>query len=136
MKIIVCSDHLETQKSGEKSNNLEAKTPTTIEMKSVSCESKTLTLEPNINPPTIIMSSVTPPSISPVAGSSLPLPLNSNSGSSSPLGSPNVSTPTHPLLSTRRDSTTQVIFLLLFSFSTFYQCFQFDFLHEIVSINE
>ncbi|XP_051164393.1 uncharacterized protein LOC127283500 isoform X3 [Leptopilina boulardi] len=102
-------DHLETQRSAEKTNNLEAKTPTTtIEMKSVSCESKTLTLEPNINPPTIVMSSVTPPSISPIAGSSLPLPGNSNSGSSSPVGSPNVSTtPTHPLLSTRRDSTTQ-----------------------------
>ncbi|KAG5336569.1 RPGP1 protein, partial [Acromyrmex charruanus] len=66
-------------------------------------------LDTSVNPPTIVMSSVTPPAISPTAGSSLPLPGTSTSGSSSPVGSPNVNnTPTHPLLSTRRDSTTQV----------------------------
>ncbi|KAL6267177.1 hypothetical protein P5V15_000256 [Pogonomyrmex californicus] len=66
-------------------------------------------LDTSVNPPTIVMSSVTPPAISPTAGSNLPLPGTSTSGSSSPVGSPNVnSTPTHPLLSTRRDSTTQV----------------------------
>ncbi|XP_072753921.1 uncharacterized protein Rsh isoform X4 [Anoplolepis gracilipes] len=67
-----------------------------------------INLDTSINPPTIVMSSVTPPAISPTAGSSLPLPGTSTSGSSSPVGSPNVNnTPTHPLLSTRRDSTTQ-----------------------------
>jgi len=69
-------------------------------------------LDASVNPPTIVMSSVTPPAISPTTGSSLPLPgtsVASTSGSSSPVGSPNVNnTPTHPLLSTRRDSTTQV----------------------------
>ncbi|KYN42942.1 hypothetical protein ALC56_02746 [Trachymyrmex septentrionalis] len=68
-------------------------------------------LDTSVNPPTIVMSSVTPPAISPTAGSSLPLPGTSTSGSSSPVGSPNVNnTPTHPLLSTRRDSTTQCNF--------------------------
>ncbi|XP_011882634.1 PREDICTED: uncharacterized protein LOC105570208 isoform X2 [Vollenhovia emeryi] len=68
-------------------------------------------LDVSVNPPTIVMSSVTPPAISPTAGSSLPLPGTSTSGSSSPVGSPNVNnTPTHPLLSTRRDSTTQCNF--------------------------
>ncbi|KMQ98689.1 rap1 gtpase-activating protein [Lasius niger] len=67
-----------------------------------------MNLDASMNPPTIVMSSVTPPAISPTAGSSLPLPGTSTSGSSSPVGSPNVNnTPTHPLLSTRRDSTTQ-----------------------------
>lgn len=66
-------------------------------------------LDASVNPPTIVMSSVTPPAISPTAGSSLPLPGTSTSGSSSPVGSPNVNNaPMHPLLSTRRDSTTQV----------------------------
>ncbi|XP_011692326.1 PREDICTED: uncharacterized protein LOC105452685 [Wasmannia auropunctata] len=69
------------------------------------------TLDASVSPPTIVMSSVTPPAISPTAGSSLPLPGTSTSGSSSPVGSPNVNnTPTHPLLSTRRDSTTQCNF--------------------------
>ena len=71
-------------------------------------EGKNLTLESSITPPTIVMSSVTPPSVSPTVGSNLPLPGTSTSGSSSPVGSPNVSTPTHPMLTTRRDSTTQV----------------------------
>ncbi|XP_076752653.1 rap GTPase activating protein radish isoform X1 [Xylocopa sonorina] len=70
-------------------------------------EGKNLTLDATITPPTIVMSSVTPPSVSPTTGSSLPLPGTSTSGSSSPVGSPNVNTPTHPLLATRRDSTTQ-----------------------------
>ncbi|XP_054013648.1 uncharacterized protein LOC128895244 isoform X1 [Hylaeus anthracinus] len=78
----------------------------TVEPK-VILDSKNLTLEASITPPTIIMSSVTPPTVSPTIGSSLPLPGTSPSGSSSPVGSPNVNTPTHPLLSTRRDSTTQ-----------------------------
>ena len=111
----VFRDHLEAQRSSDRSDrssSLEAKTTSTtltVETRSVTTECKTLTLEPNINPPTIVMSSVTPPAISPVAGSSLPLPGTSTSGSSSPVGSPNVSTtPTHPLLTTRRDSTTQV----------------------------
>ncbi|XP_076180512.1 rap GTPase activating protein radish isoform X2 [Ptiloglossa arizonensis] len=78
----------------------------TVETKAV-LETKNLTLEAPITPPTIIMSSVTPPSVSPTIGSSLPLPGTSTSGSSSPVGSPNVNTPTHPLLTTRRDSTTQ-----------------------------
>ncbi|XP_012054412.1 PREDICTED: uncharacterized protein LOC105617466 [Atta cephalotes] len=70
-----------------------------------------VSLDASMNPPTIVMSSVTPPAISPTAGSSLPLPGTSTSGSSSPVGSPNVNnTPTHPLLSTRRDSTTQCNF--------------------------
>lgn len=74
-----------------------------------------INLDGSMNPPTIVMSSVTPPAISPTAGSSLPLPGTSTSGSSSPVGSPNVNnTPTHPLLSTRRDSTTQVNFAFFF----------------------
>lgn len=82
-------------------------------MSTLSVDTKTgfekSTLDTSVNPPTIVMSSVTPPAISPTAGSSLPLPGTSTSGSSSPVGSPNVNnTPTHPLLSTRRDSTTQV----------------------------
>ena len=108
-------DHLEAQRSSDKSDrssSFEARTMSstlTVEMRSVTTECKTLTFESNINPPTIVMSSVTPPSISPVAGNSLPVLGVSTSGSSSPVGSPNVSTtPTHPLLSTRRDSTTQV----------------------------
>ncbi|XP_066582757.1 uncharacterized protein rsh isoform X2 [Prorops nasuta] len=68
---------------------------------------KTFTLEASINPPTIVMSSITPPSVSPT-GANLPLPGTSTSGSSSPVGSPNVNnTPTHPLLATHRDSMTQ-----------------------------
>ncbi|XP_076630473.1 rap GTPase activating protein radish isoform X3 [Colletes latitarsis] len=70
-------------------------------------DNKNLTLDSSITPPTIIMSSTTPPTISPTIGSSLPLPGTSTSGSSSPVGSPNVHTPTHPLVATRRDSTTQ-----------------------------
>ncbi|XP_031831114.1 rap GTPase activating protein radish isoform X2 [Nomia melanderi] len=70
-------------------------------------DSKYLSLESSITPPTIVMSSVTPPSISPTAGRVLPLPGTSTSGGSSPVSSPNVNTPTHPLASTRRDSTTQ-----------------------------
>ncbi|XP_025163068.1 uncharacterized protein LOC105182753 isoform X5 [Harpegnathos saltator] len=71
-------------------------------------DSKYANLDASVNPPTIVMSSVTPPAISPTVGSNLPLPGTSTSGSSSPVGSPNVNnTPTHPLLSTRRDSTTQ-----------------------------
>ncbi|XP_076659669.1 rap GTPase activating protein radish [Halictus rubicundus] len=66
-----------------------------------------LNLDASIIPPAIVMSSVTPPSISPTVGRSLPLPGTSASGGSSPVGSPNVNTPTHPLISTRRDSTTQ-----------------------------
>ncbi|KAG7197084.1 hypothetical protein KM043_015669 [Ampulex compressa] len=74
----------------------------------IGLEGKNLTLEAAINPPTIVMSSVTPPAISPTVGSNLPLPGTSTSGSSSPVGSPNVNnTPTHPMLTTRRDSTTQ-----------------------------
>ncbi|XP_043678982.1 uncharacterized protein LOC122634271 isoform X1 [Vespula pensylvanica] len=69
-------------------------------------EVKTLTLEPSVNTPAIIMSSVTPPTVSPVTGSSLPLPGTSTTGSSSPVGSPSVNA-AHPLLATRRDSTTQ-----------------------------
>ncbi|XP_014613053.1 PREDICTED: uncharacterized protein LOC106791710 isoform X1 [Polistes canadensis] len=69
-------------------------------------EGKILSLEPSVNTPAIIMSSVTPPSVSPVAGSSLPLPGTSTTGSSSPVGSPGVSA-AHPLVATRRDSTTQ-----------------------------
>ncbi|KAF7387168.1 hypothetical protein HZH68_012845 [Vespula germanica] len=69
-------------------------------------EVKTLTLEPSVNTPAIIMSSVTPPTVSPVTGSSLPLPGASTTGSSSPVGSPSVNA-AHPLLATRRDSTTQ-----------------------------
>ncbi|XP_046833659.1 uncharacterized protein LOC124430726 isoform X1 [Vespa crabro] len=71
-----------------------------------SSEVKTLTLEPSVNTPAIIMSSVTPPTVSPVTGNSLPLPGTSTTGSSSPVGSPSVNT-AHPLLATRRDSTTQ-----------------------------
>ncbi|XP_033221111.1 uncharacterized protein LOC117175513 [Belonocnema kinseyi] len=107
-------DYLDAQRGSDKSdrsNSFEVKATSstlTVEMRSVTTECKTWTLEPNINTPTIVMSSVTPPAISPVTGSSLPLPGISTSGSSSPIGSPNVSTtPTHPLLITRRDSTTQ-----------------------------
>ncbi|XP_047363010.1 uncharacterized protein LOC124954315 isoform X3 [Vespa velutina] len=71
-----------------------------------SSEVKTLTLEPSVNTPAIIMSSVTPPTVSPVTGNSLPLPGTSTTGSSSPVGSPSVNA-AHPLLATRRDSTTQ-----------------------------
>lgn len=117
MKNVIFRDYLDAQRSSDKSdrsNSFEVKatsTTLTVETRSVMTECKTWTLEPNINPPTIVMSSVTPPAISPVAGSSLPLPGTSTSGSSSPVGSPNVSTtPTHPLLITRRDSTTQVNF--------------------------
>nr|XP_012143628.1 PREDICTED: nuclear pore complex protein DDB_G0274915-like [Megachile rotundata] len=81
-------------------------TTLTVDTKTTS-ETKNLTLETSITPPTIVMSSVTPPSVSPTAASNLPLPGTSTSGSSSPVGSPNVNTPTHPLLTTRRDSTTQ-----------------------------
>ncbi|XP_033320930.1 rap GTPase activating protein radish isoform X2 [Megalopta genalis] len=66
-----------------------------------------LNLDASITPPAIVMSSVTPPSISPTVGRSLPLPGASTSGGSSPVGSPSVNTPTHPLLGTRRDSATQ-----------------------------
>ncbi|XP_050477240.1 uncharacterized protein LOC126867115 isoform X4 [Bombus huntii] len=83
-----------------------ALTTSTLDPKNAT-ESRNLTLDSSITPPTIVMSSVTPPSVSPTVGSNLPLPGTSTSGSSSPVGSPNVNTPTHPLLSTRRDSTTQ-----------------------------
>ncbi|XP_076685202.1 rap GTPase activating protein radish isoform X2 [Andrena cerasifolii] len=78
----------------------------TVDMKTAT-DSKNLTLDASITPPTIIMSSVTPPTVSPTAASSLPLPGSSTSGSSSPVGSPSVNTAMHPLLTTRRDSTTQ-----------------------------
>ncbi|CAD1475820.1 unnamed protein product, partial [Heterotrigona itama] len=83
-------------------------TASIVESKAVA-ECKNLTFDSSsIIPPTIVMSSVTPPSVSPTVGSNLPLPGTSTSGSSSPVGSPNVCTPTHPMLTTRRDSTTQV----------------------------
>ncbi|XP_020294253.1 uncharacterized protein LOC109859929 isoform X2 [Pseudomyrmex gracilis] len=87
--------------------------PTVSTLSTLSVDTKTenksgINLDTGVSPPTIVMSSVTPPAISPTTGSSLPLPNTSTSGSSSPVGSPNVNnTPTHPLLSTRRDSTTQ-----------------------------
>ncbi|XP_012275503.1 uncharacterized protein LOC105697084 [Orussus abietinus] len=97
----------ETTKAVITPADLKAPVPTT-EPKITGADSKSLYLDASITPPTIVMSSVTPPTVSPVAGSSLPLPGTSTSGSSSPVGSPNVNnTPTHPLLATRRDSTTQ-----------------------------
>ncbi|XP_031776631.1 uncharacterized protein LOC100122885 isoform X2 [Nasonia vitripennis] len=114
-------EHLEANKNHNgRSRSFESNTTTTTTttaptmvttsttMATSTGDMKHLTLEPNIQPPTIVMSSVTPPSVSPVAVNSLPLPGTSPSGSSSPVGSPNISgTPSHPLLSTRRDSTTQ-----------------------------
>lgn len=76
-------------------------------MENIKAEKNYLTLEPGVNTPTIIMSSTTPPSISPTLNN-LPLPGASMSGGLSPVGSPSVhNTPSHPLLTTRRDSTTQ-----------------------------
>ncbi|XP_063993612.1 uncharacterized protein Rsh isoform X2 [Diachasmimorpha longicaudata] len=105
-------DHLEAQRSLEKAeqkNHLTPESRPAQEMKSSSTETRNfLTLEPTVNTPTIVMSSVTPPAISPVAANSLPLPGTSTSGSSSPVGSPNLNhTAPHPLSATRRDSTTQ-----------------------------
>ncbi|XP_058792517.1 uncharacterized protein LOC131664988 isoform X2 [Phymastichus coffea] len=81
---------------------------TAVSTTCTSRDTKHLTLEPTVHPP-IVVSSVTPPSVSPVATvNNLPLPGTSPSGGSSPVGSPNISgTPSHPLLTTRRDSTTQ-----------------------------
>ncbi|XP_026668884.1 uncharacterized protein LOC108624396 isoform X2 [Ceratina calcarata] len=82
-------------------------TTLTVDMK-ITSEKKNLNLDASISPPTIVMSSVTPPSVSPTAiANNLPLPGTSTSGSSSPVGSPNVTTPSHPMVATRRDSTTQ-----------------------------
>ncbi|XP_076247630.1 rap GTPase activating protein radish [Calliopsis andreniformis] len=81
-------------------------TSTTMDAKA-GTESKSQTLDASVAPPTIVMSSVTPPTISPTTGSSLPIPGTSTSGSSSPVGSPSVTAPSHPMLTTRRDSTTQ-----------------------------
>ncbi|CAK9801968.1 Rap1 GTPase-activating protein 1 [Anthophora quadrimaculata] len=78
----------------------------TIDTK-IASDMKNLTPDASITPPTIVMSSVTPPSVSPTTSRMLALPGTSTSGSSSPVGSPNVNTPTHPMLTTRRDSTTQ-----------------------------
>ncbi|XP_043283597.1 uncharacterized protein rsh isoform X3 [Venturia canescens] len=110
-------EHMEAQQKNHVDTRQESKTQQssstlTVDQKSTSGEAtKFLTLEPSIhsiNPPTIVMSSVTPPTVSPIAGNSLPLPGTSTSGSSSPVGTPNISnTPTHPLIATRRDSTTQ-----------------------------
>ncbi|XP_015587911.2 uncharacterized protein LOC107264305 isoform X3 [Cephus cinctus] len=109
-------EHLEAQRSQAEKNErsgsgVEARTQTTtltVDTKSTLSDSKNLTLDAAINPPTIVMSSVTPPIVSPMTGSSLPLPGASTSGSSSPVGSPNISsTPAYPLLGSRRDSTTQ-----------------------------
>ncbi|KAK0158596.1 hypothetical protein PV328_009575 [Microctonus aethiopoides] len=118
-------DHLEAQKNSlEKietkthlnteikycSASTEAKLPMT-ESKSSITETNNkhyLTLEPSLNTPTIIMSSTTPPAVSPVTTNNLPLPGISTSGSSSPVGSPGINNASsHPLLTTRRDSTTQ-----------------------------
>ena len=77
------------------------------------CPKHYLTLEPNVQPPTIITSSLTPPSVSPLALKNLPLPGTSPSAGSSPVGTPNTSvSPSHPSLTTRRDSTTQVILII------------------------
>ncbi|XP_046430449.1 uncharacterized protein rsh isoform X1 [Neodiprion pinetum] len=114
-------EHLEAQRlqaeKNEKASSTvdvksDVKAPTTtltVEMKTTATDSgKSMNLDPTMNPPTIITSAVTPPLVSPMAGSSLPLPGMSASGGSSPVGTPNLnSTPTHPLLTTRRDSTTQ-----------------------------
>lgn len=120
-------DHLEAQKNSLE--KIETKTHLNTEIKycSASTEAKLpmtetklsitetnnkhyLTLEPSLNTPTIIMSSTTPPAVSPVTTNNLPLPGASTSGSSSPVGSPGINNASsHPLLTTRRDSTTQVI---------------------------
>ncbi|XP_034941972.1 uncharacterized protein rsh [Chelonus insularis] len=116
-------EHLEAQKSiSEKTDSrmylaVETKTTgvdakcTVVDMKTSSTETnKSYSLEPNAYTPTIVMSSTTPPAISPVTSNNLPLPGTSTSGSSSPVGSPNINNaPSHPSLamSNRRDSTTQ-----------------------------
>ncbi|XP_023248561.1 uncharacterized protein LOC106638170 [Copidosoma floridanum] len=93
----------------ERSSSADARTTST----STGTESTTkyLTLEPHVQAPTIITSSVTPPAVSPTTKNNSLQPLalpGTTSGSSSPLGSPNIGgTPTHPLVSSRRDSTTQ-----------------------------
>lgn len=108
------AQRLQAERNEKSNSTLEVKTPTTtlnVEMKSTGTEcGKPMSLDPTMAPPTIVMSSVTPPVVSPMTGSSLPLPGMSASGGSSPVGTPNLNnTPTHPLLTTRRDSTTQVI---------------------------
>ncbi|XP_019872492.2 uncharacterized protein LOC109600755 isoform X4 [Aethina tumida] len=82
--------------------------PITIVPTTVECSTQALP------PPTIIMSSVTPPSTSPTVPSpsapTLPLPTmpsNTTTTATSPQPTSQATTPTHPLLSTRRDSTTQ-----------------------------
>ncbi|CAG5097915.1 Similar to RAP1GAP: Rap1 GTPase-activating protein 1 (Homo sapiens), partial [Cotesia congregata] len=110
-------EHLEAQRSSserqESKNFLTPETksfgtdPKPPSMENIKAEKNYLTLEPGVNTPTIIMSSTTPPSISPTLNN-LPLPGASMSGGLSPVGSPSVhNTPNHPLLTTRRDSTTQ-----------------------------
>ncbi|XP_044580473.1 uncharacterized protein LOC123262373 isoform X1 [Cotesia glomerata] len=110
-------EHLEAQRSlserQESKNFLTPETksfgtdPKPPSMENIKAEKNYLTLEPGMNTPTIIMSSTTPPSISPTLNN-LPLPGASMSGGLSPVGSPSVhNTPSHPLLTTRRDSTTQ-----------------------------
>lgn len=115
---------MEAQRSITESRNQLTPDLKPIEMKSQMTETKSmgtettrnfLLLDPTGNTPTIVTSSVTPPAISPINPNSLPLPGTSTSGSSSPVGTPNVNnTPTHPLLTTRRDSTTQVKLNILF----------------------
>ncbi|KAF7996771.1 hypothetical protein HCN44_002417 [Aphidius gifuensis] len=105
-------DHLEAQRNtNEMRESKNQLTPDLkIETKSMATETTKnyLSLESSGNTPTIITSSVTPPAVSPITSNNLPLPGTSTSGSSSPVGTPNVNnTPTHPLLTTRRDSTTQ-----------------------------
>lgn len=101
-----------TNEMRESRNQLTPEMKTSIvETKSMATETTKnyLSLESSGNTPTIITSSITPPAVSPITSNNLPLPGTSTSGSSSPVGTPNVNnTPTHPLLTTRRDSTTQV----------------------------
>ncbi|KAJ8687813.1 hypothetical protein QAD02_023607, partial [Eretmocerus hayati] len=120
--------HLEAKSHNDRSNSCESRGTTTVSTSTGTAnllsttgvstmvttatsmsETKYLTLEPTVQPPTIVMSSVTPPPVSPIAGvKSLPLPGTPRSAGSSPIGSPNISgTPLHPQFITRRDSTTQ-----------------------------
>ncbi|XP_011499321.1 PREDICTED: LOW QUALITY PROTEIN: uncharacterized protein LOC105363353 [Ceratosolen solmsi marchali] len=102
-------EHLEARKCHhERAGSFESKGTTMSTIATSTSDVKHLTLEPNIQPPMIVMSSVTPPPVSPIAVNSLPLPGTSLSGGSSPIGAPNIGgTPLHPLITTRRDSTTQ-----------------------------
>ncbi|XP_023315246.1 uncharacterized protein LOC106654195 isoform X4 [Trichogramma pretiosum] len=121
-------EHLEAQRSQqERSSSFDAKATTSsptmvtattstseVNISSSShsaCPKHHLSLEPQVQPPQIVTSSVTPPSsVSPVVGlKSLPLPGTTPSQGSSPLASPNIAgTPSHPaLMAGRRDSTTQ-----------------------------